>query len=174
MDRAHVGQGPPWLAIKKAIENTNGRVVAAVSYIGKDAASVLPLRNNDLLICDASDLSVRAGSTRPEGLLALHARGVKIHTIQGLHAKVVVLPRSAFVGSMNASARSSKELYEAVVESSDPAVRRRLRSWVEDFKTRPLTRAEIDRLAKLAPVNDRKGSPPPAHPAELPNHSTNF
>jgi hypothetical protein len=168
MDKAHFGQGPPWSAIKEAIEKTNGRVIAAVSYVGKDAATVLPLHENDLLVCDASDLTVRAGSTRPEGLRALHARGVEIHSIQGLHAKVVVLPRSTFVGSMNASARSSKELYEAVIESTDPVVRRQLRSWVEAFKTRPLTRAEIERLAKIAPVNDRKGWPPPAHAAELP------
>ena len=169
MEMAHYGQGAPWAAIKEALNKSNGRVVAAVSYIGKDAAAVLPLREGDLLICDASDVTVKAGSTRPEGLRALHARGVEIHSIQGLHAKVVVLPRSTFVGSTNASARSSRELYEAVVETGDPVVRRNLRRWIEDFKTRPLTRAEIERLAKIAPADDRKGWPPPAHSAELPD-----
>ena len=52
----------PWSEMTKAVRAAQGRVVAAIAYIGIDAASVLPLKRGDILVCDATKIAVPTGT----------------------------------------------------------------------------------------------------------------
>ena len=113
------GDAKPWVQITKRVEETKGRVVAAIAYVAKDAPDLLPLKEGDILVCDAEDASIKAGRTSAEALWKYHKRGVTIYKHRGLHAKVVVLPRAAFVGSANASFTSRYARDEAILETTE-------------------------------------------------------
>jgi len=113
------GDAKPWVRITKRVEETKGRVVAAIAYVAIDAPDLLPLKKGDILVCDAEDASIKAGRTSAEALWKYHDRGVTIYKHRGLHAKVVVLPRAAFVGSANASSTSRDARDEAILETTE-------------------------------------------------------
>ena len=95
-------------------------VLAAVAYVTD--ASGLPLGAGDILICDASDATARSGGTNRETLRGLVTRGVKVFSLPGLHAKVVVAGPRAIVGSSNWSKHSEDDLIEASLDTDDPAM----------------------------------------------------
>lgn len=113
----------PWADITRQLERSpRPAVLAAIAYVGRAAPAVLPLREGDILVCNASDAALADGATSVEALQEFASAGVEIHNWPWLHAKVVVSGRTAWVGSANASQRSKEMLYEAVVRSSDPEV----------------------------------------------------
>jgi hypothetical protein len=113
------GDAKPWIRITKRVHETKGRVVAAIAYVAIDAPDLLPLKEGDILVCDAEDASIKAGRTSACALWKYHKRGVTIYKHRGLHAKVVVLPRAAFVGSANASFTSRHARDEAILETTE-------------------------------------------------------
>jgi hypothetical protein len=113
------GDAKPWVRITKRVKETKGRVVAAIAYVAKDAPDLLPLKEGDILVCDAEDASIKAGRTSAEALWKYHKRKVTIYKHRGLHAKVIVLPRAAFVGSANASITSRDARDEAILETTE-------------------------------------------------------
>jgi len=146
-------------------------VKAVVAYIGADGPVLLKLRRGDTLVCDASDIAVRAGMTSAAALRTFVNRGVVLYSIEGLHAKVVLGSRWAWVGSANASASSRDDLLEASVRVTDSATIRRLRTWVEGLVTEDavLSRRDVDKLLEL-PVKRRTGLPHRRRlPTELPD-----
>ncbi len=139
----------PWPAITSAVDATNGHVYAAIGYIGADAHRLLPLGAKGLLVCDASPAAVSNGSTNPKALYKFLKAGVEVFSFPGLHAKVVVLPRRAFVGSANASKNSEKRLFEAVLETTDTNEIRKLREFVTGLCVNPINRSKIKELELL-------------------------
>jgi hypothetical protein len=93
----------------------------------------LPLREGSILVVDASDNAVRSGQTNPTDLLKLHNRGVRIHSISNLHAKVFVFGNTAVVASSNASKRSRDVLIECGVVSKEPSVVKACRKFVDSL-----------------------------------------
>ncbi len=124
------GDAKPWVRITKRVKETKGRVVAAIAYVARDAPNLLPLKKGDILVCDAEDASIKAGRTSAEALWKYHKRGVTIYKHRGLHAKVVVLPRAAFVGSANASFTSRHARDEAILETTEAGAVRDARDFV--------------------------------------------
>lgn len=112
------GEGRIWPEITAAAKQAT-RADVAVAYFGEGGSKLLPLKKGSRLIVDASEGRVKTGATCPAELLKLHNRGVAIYSVTNLHAKVFVFPRRAFIGSTNASTRSSGVLSEAVVETTD-------------------------------------------------------
>lgn len=101
--------GEPWPQIQKDLRRPKRRpVAAAIGYLGTDAANILGLRRGDWLACDASEASIRQGSTSAQALLKLQRRGVSLYSVEGLHAKVIASPTFAWVGSTNASVMSHR------------------------------------------------------------------
>jgi len=141
----------PWPVIKKRVDSTPRQVLVAIAYIGDKASDLLRLKKGDVLVCNASELAIKQGSTSASALATYIRRGVKIYSQPTLHGKVVVLSRRAFIGSANASSRSEKTLREAVIESTDPAVVRAARLFVVGLATSfaRLDKNEIRRLSKL-------------------------
>lgn len=104
------------------------RTMAAVAYVGPQAPALLNLGSGDVLVIDGSDQSLKNGTVSPEAIKTWLDAGVIVHTLAGLHAKVVVADRShgalsiTIVGSANASASSRDHLAEACVATTVPEV----------------------------------------------------
>ena len=159
----------PWPAITSAVDSANGRVRAAIAYFGTDSHELLPLKEGDTLVCDVSERAVKNGSTNPTALKEFVDEGVDVWSYEGLHAKVVVLPRRAFVGSANASRNSSERLFEAVIETTDTDEIRDLRAFVNDLCVKPIDLKELTRLKPLIPKRPRP-SPVARDLLELPEN----
>ena len=145
----------PWPAIRASVAKTTGRVVAAIGYVGQDAHDLLPLKSGDILVCDTSERAVRNGATNPKALRAFLRAGVEVRSEEGLHAKVVVLPRRAYVGSANASSNSACSLVEAAIETTDATAVADLRRFVLERGNRRVDSGEIARLIPLMPNRPR-------------------
>jgi hypothetical protein len=134
----------PWSRITAAVKQKPNRCFVAVAYFS--AVNRLPLKEGSTLIVDMSETSVRSGRTNPRELLKLINKGVDVHSVGNLHAKVFVAGNRIYVGSTNASDTSAVGgLVEAVVESTDrnlvSAGRRFVKSLRGDLVTPNLARA---------------------------------
>jgi hypothetical protein len=162
--------GGPWPAITKEVSKPNRRAITAViSYVGKDAPTLLPLRKGDWLVCDASPLAIRQQLSSTEALLKFHRKGVVIFSVQGLHAKVVSSPTSAWIGSANASNNSATNLIEASIRVTG-AQARNLHAWAKSLATEDhaLSLKELKVLAALPRIAMRPGPLRRTIPKELP------
>ncbi|MFC0449250.1 hypothetical protein [Rhodococcus jostii] len=94
--------GPnPWPRITRAIR-TKGPRHAAIAYLDQDArTTLLPLRNGDVLVVNASKAALRAHATSPATLT--HYVDVRVLSSPNLHANVIATNRRAVIGSANAS-----------------------------------------------------------------------
>ena len=139
----------PWPAITSAIGAADRNVYAAIGYIGVDAHRLLPLGAKGRLACDSSQTAIKNGSTNLKALYKLLDDGVEVSSFPGLHAKVVVLARRAFVGSANASKNSEKGLLEAVLETTDTNEICKLREFVTGLCVNPINRSKVKELDDL-------------------------
>ena len=143
-----------WFPITDRVSRAKkSQIVAAIAFIGIDATELLPLKDGDILVCDAY-----SRSTSAKALEEFHNAGVKVFDHPGLHAKVVVLRSRAFVGSGNASRNSQENLHEAALETTDLVTVRLAREFVMG-KT-----LEVDRLTGTmlkALVKKEKDRPTP-------------
>ncbi len=105
-----------WKRISALAKKSKGDV--AVAYFGQGAAKRLPLKRGSRLVVNMSLPTVKAGLTHPGELVALLRRGVEIHTVNNLHAKVYVFGGIALIGSPNVSNSSANKLLEAALETS--------------------------------------------------------
>lgn len=121
----------------------------AVAYFAKGAADLLPLKKNSKLVVDASEATVRSGGTSPSDLIKLSKKGVRVFSVQNLHAKVFVFGGKAFIGSSNVSMRSADTLKEAVVQISERHVVKAARDFVGSLCLQELGLEALDRLKKL-------------------------
>lgn len=166
--------GGPWPAIRRDLDRPNRRsVVAVVAYIGKDAPTVMPLGAGDILVCDASDAAIKGRLTSVAALKAYRRRGVELFSIDGLHAKVIASPTSAWVGSANASNNSENELVEAAVRVTGQQAKA-LRSWATSLATEDneINAAELNRLAGLMLSTPRPSPRRTVPPQALPPSAT--
>lgn len=106
-----------WDTIQKKAKHAQ-HCRAAIAYVTDPA--LLPLRNGDLLVTDASNASIAAGRTSAVTLEKYFKSGVDLFSLSDLHAKVLVLDDWAVVGSANASQHSALVYFEAAVLSDRP------------------------------------------------------
>jgi hypothetical protein len=145
----------PWKVITPRVAAATQRVVAAMGYVGVGAHELLPLAKGDLLVCDLSESAVKSGATNPEAILDFLKAKVTVRSRQGLHAKVVVLGRRAYVGSNNASDHSAKKLIEATIETTDSSEVQKLRKFVEQLDGEEITKQRLQELMLLRPKRPR-------------------
>ncbi len=115
-----------------------GRVRAAVAYVGKGGAQLLPLKLGDELIVDMSLPTVRQGATYPKAIRTLIRRGVKVWTRESLHAKFFILGNAVFAGSANVSKNAHDHLDEAALLTTDSAAVRQALSDFARMQTEPV------------------------------------
>lgn len=102
----------------------------AVPFVGTGATKRLPLRRGDVLVTKFDMGSIRSGLVNPREIAAYIKRGVEVHSVGNLHAKVYVFGRAAVVGSANLSASSEHQLQEAACEFNEPRVVSKCRRFV--------------------------------------------
>lgn len=125
-----------WDEITKAAKKAKNNSFIAVAYFSSGASTKLPLKTGSKLIVDASEGTVKGGLTKPSELIELYKKGVEIYNLNNLHAKIYVLDRRLFFGSINVS---NSDLQEAVIESTDPKLISEAKRFVKQLCT-------IDRL----------------------------
>jgi len=118
--------------------NSSRHVFAAISYVGRGASKLIPLRRGHVLVVDMSLQAVGQGVTDPREIARLMHRGVKVFTRSNLHAKLILTDKRLVVGSANASRNSATVLDEAALDTSDPFSRREARRFLEDLCTEPV------------------------------------
>jgi hypothetical protein len=150
MDRFH-SRDRVWPAIQARVKVHKKQVTCAIAFVGVEAPSILPLRKGDVLVCNASLSAIKQGSTSALALDRYRKKGVVIYSQPRLHGKVVVLSNRAFVGSANASRHSDRDLYEAVLETTNEKIVASARSFVLDLSTsfHRLSESDIAKLKKV-------------------------
>ena len=152
----------PWNAITKDVaRKRRGPVIASISYVGAKASEVLPLRNGDFLICDASERAIKQGVTSAKSLAAYRRKGVHVFSHEGLHSKVVATEQFAWVGSANASGNSRDNLTEASVRIEGPSCRKTF-DWALSLATEDaeLSAQDVRALAKIPVSWQPRGGEP--------------
>ncbi|MEV6523170.1 phospholipase D family protein [Longispora sp. NPDC051575] len=118
----------------------SGRPVrAAIAYVGGAAYDLLSLNAGDLIIVDGSDRVVSSGSVDPVVIAKWLDSGVEVRSLEGLHAKVLLIesePPVVAVGSANASQNSRDHLLEAVVVTEDQGLCEQVREQLDVWWTR--------------------------------------
>jgi len=158
-------KGDPWIPItKKVSEHKSDKrkkspVLVAIAYISDHADELLPnLGKGDIVVCDASESSIKGGITSAKILLKWKNAGVRIICYENLHAKVVVIGKTAFVGSANASKSSVDDLHEAALQTVETLVVKGIKEFIHDAAERgtSLSKASLKKLKEIKVV--RKGS----------------
>jgi hypothetical protein len=108
-----------WPRLRRLAKTKRRRAFVAVPFLGSGAAKRLPLRDRDILVTKFDAASVRADLVNPSEVVNFIKRGVEVHSVTNLHAKVYVFGRRAVVGSANVSSTSEHHLVEAACEFSD-------------------------------------------------------
>ena len=138
-----------WDQLTAAVRKAKGRADVAVAYFGKDGCNLLPLGAGSRLVVDASVAALKSGQTYPEGLLKLYRKGVAIYSERGLHAKVFVVGKKAYVGSANASKHSAHTLVEASLVTDNAATVRQVRAFIDRLALHELGEEQLKRLMKI-------------------------
>jgi hypothetical protein len=152
----------PWRSITADIARKNREpIVAAVSYVGSNAKSVLPLRSGDFLICDASERAIKQGVTSAEALNRYKRNGVRVFSVEGLHSKVISSKQFSWIGSANASSNSRDRLVEASIRVEGPASRKAF-NWTLSLATddAELTVSDIQVLKRIPISWEARGGLP--------------
>jgi hypothetical protein len=138
-----------WKSLTASAKTARKPALFAVAYFGQGASKLLPLGAGSRLVVNASENAVKSGQTHPADLKKLQSRGVVIYRYPSLHAKVYAFERFAFIGSANASNRSSGILTEAVVKTTDQAVLRSAKTFVRGLCRDELSPGRLDQLQKI-------------------------
>jgi hypothetical protein len=140
-----------WEEIRRVTKSSR-RVYAAIAYIHE--VSHMMLSPGDVLVCDASYAAVAGGQTSVTALKSLARKNVKLYSVAGLHAKVLVADDTVFIGSGNASRNSIHEsLIEAGLRSSSPTILAGALAFIHKLVDSPeaseLTRSRLRTLSKI-------------------------
>ena len=147
---------------------------AAVAYVTSD--EIVRFTEGDLLVTDASDHAIAAGQTSARLLQNALTRKVRLYSLPGLHAKVMVLGDTVVIGSANISNSSARDLVEAAwVTNASGAVGMAValiaKLAAEAF---PIDARFLERILKIEVKSPPPGSrrPAGARPIKVPEHRT--
>ncbi len=149
-------------------------LVAAFGHVGPGAAALLPLEPGDTIITDASGEAVRSGATSPHALLHWVKAGVTVHSLPGLHAKLVIAeddPAFVVVGSADLSAAAPQLFETAVLTDEKHTVEDAQEAWLEwcDQAGPALTAGDLEPLLEQYAADRATVTrpTPPARPAPV-------
>lgn len=146
-----------WAALRERARKARKKR-AAIAYFTKNH---LALGRGDILVVDASDGAIKSQATNAFLLEEMHAKGVTIYSLPGLHAKVALLDDVAVIGSANSSPNSEDRLIEAALVSDSPfvvaGVQQLIEKWVVAAR-RNLDRSDFKRMLAI-PIKPRSWQP---------------
>jgi hypothetical protein len=123
-----------WAKLRKLGTANNGPAYVAVPFVGSGAAKRLRLRRGDTLITRFDEAAIRVGLVDPREIVRFINRGVEVHAVSNLHAKVYVRGHTAIVTSANLSGHSENALVEAGVAVSDASTVAACRAFVRSLR----------------------------------------
>ncbi len=138
-----------WRLITKTVKSHPSKSMVAVAYFGQQAANMLPLKKSSTLLVDASEKAVKSGQTCPAELLKLYYKGVKVYSLENLHAKIYVVGNTLLIGSANVSGNSSKVLQEAIIKTNDKQAINDAKAFIESHCHIELGEEQLIRLQRL-------------------------
>ncbi|HEY3489185.1 MAG TPA: phospholipase D family protein [Candidatus Deferrimicrobiaceae bacterium] len=138
-----------WPTITDAAKRSKTAASVAVAYFGQGAGAMLPLPSGSRLVVDASESAVKSGQTCPAELKKMMRQGIRIYTVQNLHAKVFVIGRTAIIGSANVSRNSARNLVEAVIKTTEATAVASAREFVRGLCLQPIGLEMLKRLADI-------------------------
>lgn len=122
-----------------ALSKKASRRHVAVAWLARGASELLHLDDGDTLVVNMSDASVKTGCTDPREVASYLDRGVRVFSVENLHAKVFVFDETVVVGSSNVSNHSARDLVEAAIEIVDGKVRAGILRWIRSLALAPVT-----------------------------------
>lgn len=137
--------------------------LAAVAYVSKGCP--ISFGRDDLLICDASEPTIKNGNTDPRTLMRLWKDGAKIYSCDSLHCKMLICDKYAIIGSSNLSKSSEDALLEASLITDNSRIRAQIVGLIHNLKSvsKELDEKSIAKLINL-PVSPRPRPPKPRRP----------
>jgi hypothetical protein len=103
--------GDIWTEVNKKLTGKQKKT-ACIAYVTSDN---LKLTKGDILVCDASNYSIKNGNTSAVTLENYFTKGVKIYSNQDLHSKLLLTDKFLVIGSSNLSTNSAINLIESAV-----------------------------------------------------------
>ncbi|ORI19057.1 hypothetical protein BJD99_20495 [Rhodococcus sp. 1163] len=165
-----------WGVLTPILRPYETAITAAIAYIGSHAAQRIPLCSGSSIIVDASEKSVRAGSTDPRVLLSWVKAGVNVYSLPNLHAKMILADRASdahppflAVGSANASDTSANRLHESVLLTDNDETLDEARSVLIEWKTlagRPISLRQLEPLVDIYNTRTSDDKTPDADQAQ--------
>ncbi len=161
-----------WTEIRGLLSGYSA-VSAAIAFVGPEADQHLPLRGPATIVVNAGDDALASGWTDPEVLLRWTRRGVRVYSLDSLHAKVVLAeghPSFVLIGSADVLSTSGRILDEAVLVADERETVDELRDAVAGWRERagePLTEAWLQ-----AAASRYRPTPPHRLPVAAPVQST--
>ncbi|MET3806290.1 hypothetical protein ABIB25_003300 [Nakamurella sp. UYEF19] len=154
-----------WMQIKGLLSGYND-VRAAIAFVGSDADQYLPLRGPATIVVNAGDAALASGATDPQVLLRWTRRGVRVHSLDSLHAKALLAvgnPSFVVVGSADVTSSSGRSFDEAVLVADESETVEELHGALQEWKRRagePLTEAWLQEASSRfrPPVPHRASS----------------
>ena len=138
-----------WNEITLAVKKSKIKSFVAVAYFGQNGAEMLPLKEGSTLLVDASEKAVKSGQTCPDELLKLYNKGVKIYSLEDLHAKIFIIGKTLYVGSTNVSGSSKNRLTEAVIKCTDKVSIDEAKAFIESICELEMGEEELTELQKM-------------------------
>lgn len=133
----------------EALSKKAKRSYVAVAYLASGASKLLHLREDDVLVIDMGDASVKSGRTDPKEVSKYLRADVRVYSVENLHAKAFVFDNTVIVGSSNVSNHSKDGLVEAGIESTNAALRNTVIAWIESLALAPVTPKVAAEKAKI-------------------------
>lgn len=139
--------GNIWAQVNGFLKDTHQKI-ACVAYVTAENVS---LSQDDVLICDASDFSIKQGNTKAETLNGYFKKGVKIYSNRNLHSKLLLTHNFLMVGSSNLSHNSAANLVESAILSSTNILLSQAKAFCHNLikESLLLTEEEIQRLLQI-------------------------
>lgn len=150
--------GDIWNEVNKNLKGTKNNI-ACIAYI---TSNQLKLKKGDILVCDASDYSIKQGSTSAEIIESYFNKGVVIYNKSVLHSKLLLTEKFIVIGSANLSSNSAKNLIESAVLTDNGTLISQTKAFCHNLieESIKLTKQSIDELKKIPVI--KRGSKPPS------------
>lgn len=141
--------GDVWSAVNKLPDN--GNKIACIAYV---TTTNLKLKKGDVLICDASEYSIRFGETSAKTIKEYYNEGVTIYSNPQVHAKLLLSKDYVVIGSANMSVNSAMHLIEAAIITSQKTSLSQARAFLHNLvkESRELSEQDIKSLLRIKVV----------------------
>lgn len=139
--------GDIWTEVNKKLTGKQKKT-ACIAYVTSDN---LKLTKGDILVCDASNYSIKNGNTSADIIENYFTKGIKIYSNQDLHSKLLLTDQFLVIGSSNLSTNSATNLIESAVLTDNDIIISQSKAFCYNLiqESTELTRQIIDDLKQI-------------------------